>query len=131
MMDEFGKKREMVKALLGMLKHSATEEVSGPAKQVTLTPKPTVSPVEKMAEGGLADTDMSASDEASRLLETKEQDADGSADAEAIANLPCPVEDEDKEKEDIQALHDENMVDEDEDNNSSAFEAFLSKKKKI
>jgi hypothetical protein len=84
----------------------------------------------KMADGGMAlDSDepeeFHMADELARR-----QGVDGSSDSTAVSNLPGPIEDEGKERDDEQALHNANMMDEDEDNNQSAFEAFLPRKRK-
>ena len=84
----------------------------------------------KMADGGMAlDSDepeeFHIADEMMRR-----QGVDGSADSSAVSNLPGTIEDEGKERDEEQALHNSNMMDEDEDSNQSAFEAFLPRKKK-
>ncbi len=78
----------------------------------------------KMADGGMAEK----SDEPMREMPSDLPSEDASN--PALENLPGPVEDEDKEKEEIQMEHDVNIMDEDEDNNSSAFDAFLPRKRK-
>ncbi len=187
-MDQFEKKRGMVKVLTDMLKKNASDEVGGYSekKQVTHTPLPKEAPAEKphmktsykagsgpamapkamegttmgndqpqgmakggmvdlskpyadsmqpasdthMAEGGMAGSDMSVSDQASRLTEPVSNPSDSAQDEDAVSNLPGAIDDEGAEKDAAQSLHNENMMDEDEDNNSSSFEAFLPRKRK-
>jgi hypothetical protein len=204
MMDGFDKKRQMVKVLQDMLKHSASEEVTGKkglpqttpvgpdvtarhddtpdmAKQTKSTmPHPHVTdltqtnPLQQKtsdssmmakggmvdlskphadlmqpasndkcmahggmlpehgpdchyAEGGLAGTDMSASDEPNRLLEPK---AESDGDNGALGILPEAPQDEQGQEASRQTLANENMEHEDEDNNSSSFEGFFSRPKR-
>lgn len=133
-MDHFDRKRGMVKQLLEVLKRSAADEMAGHPHMTDLTQtnklQQKTSDSSMMAEGGLAGTDMDAKDEPMRVTEPPVQNADGSANEEAIKNLPGPIEDEALEKDEAQALHNENIMDEDEDNNSSSFDAFLPRKKK-
>jgi|SRR6266853_1048832 len=129
-MDNMDEKHKMIQMLLGMLKSSASKEVSDgmkpPADAKGLSVEKVSVIPHKMADGGMP----AASDEPGELHSMPEQSADGSADAEAVANLPGSIEDEGKEKDEMQALHNENIMDEDEDNNQSAFQAFLPRKKK-
>ena len=83
--------------------------------------------VKAMAEGGIADTGMSASDEPERELEARDG---ASGDNNALAELPEIPHDDVKEQEDRQDLADKNMEYEDEDNNSSSFEAFFPRRKR-
>jgi hypothetical protein len=138
MQDGFDKKREMVKMLMDMLKHNAASEVggtgdaSGHPHMADLTRtnalQQRTSDSSKMAEGGLAGTDMSATDEPNRLLEPKGQ-ADSNQDETALGLLAEPPQDEPGQEEARQTLHDENIMHEDEDNNSSSFQAFLKRKR--
>jgi hypothetical protein len=134
MMDEFDSKRGMIKHLIDMLKKSAADEVSPDAvaiKKVTLTPLPKENVAEKpgekaskMSDGGMA----AVSDEPEREMPSDLPSEEASN--PALENLPGPVEDEDAEKSEIQAEKNEMAMDEDEDNNSSAFDAFIRKRKK-
>ena len=84
----------------------------------------------KMADGGMAlDSDQPEEFHiADEMLRRK--GVDGSSDADAVSNLPGPIEDEGAERDEDQALHNANLMDEDEDSNQSAFDAFLPRKKK-
>jgi len=149
-MDGFDKKREMIQLLLKSLKHNAVEEMSKGGIMPQDLPNETQTPAghpheqdltqtnalqqrtsdsSRMAEGGLAGTDMLASDEPNRLTEPKGP-ADSNQDETALAALSEPPQDEQGQEEDRQQLHDENIEHEDEDNNSSSFEAFLPRKRK-
>jgi len=119
MTDLFDKKREMVHMLLDMLKGNATNEI-----------ELSIAKPKEMAQGGLVDTGMSLSDQASRLTETREQDADGSADEEVVSNLPGEIKDGPATPTEVQDEHNEEMVEDDQDNNESSFSAFLKRKKK-
>lgn len=133
MKDSFDRKREMVQALQEALKKSAGDEMSsamGHPHMEDLTKtnamQQKTSDSSKMSDGGMA----SPMDEPERLLEVPMQDANGSADSEALSNLPTMPEDEDMEKDDMQMMHNEDNEMEDQDNNSSAFDAFMPRKKK-
>jgi len=136
--EEMNEKRGMVKMLLDMLKHSASDEVGHSlpdhAKGLQVE-KVSVLPHEEgdmehvpMAEGGLPPEMEPEKGELTHIPDGSE--ADGSADEEAVRNLPGPIEDEGKERDEKQALHDADMMDEDEDSNQSAFQAFLPRKNK-
>ena len=135
MMDEFQEKRNMVKMLLDMLKHSAASEVEGgmPKSKGMEIEKVSVIPHghEEGEETHMADGGMAAhSDEPERMIDPPPQDGDGSANEEAIKNLPGPIKDEEAEEEDSQNMSNARLLEDDQDNNQSAFGAFLSRKKR-
>lgn len=111
-MDEFDKKREVVKSLMQLLGKNAHDEVSGsmmPKKEVSVE-KVSMKPgddMAAMADGGMAE----ASDEPMR---------------EMVASIP---EVSDGGNEDIATEPETPIEEEDEDNNSSAFSAFMRRKK--
>lgn len=84
----------------------------------------------KMAEGGLAGTDMHESDQASRLTEPVTNPADSNQDETALNLLPEAPQDEQGEEAERQDGHNKDIEYDDEDNNSSSFEAFLPRRKK-
>lgn len=131
MMDEFAEKRGMVKMLMDMLKKSAAGEVAGGLKAPEPMPedgkgvsveKLSVMP-HKMADGGMA----LESDEPERMIDTPPQDGDGN---EAVAALPGPIKDEEAEAADSQDMSNARLMEDDQDNNQSMFNAFLPRKKK-
>lgn len=118
MHDEFDKKREVVKSLMQMLGKNAHDEVSGsmmPKKEVSVE-KVSMKPdaemphddMAAMSDGGLAE----ASDEPMR---------------EMVDSLP---EVSDGGNEDIVTEPETPIEEQDEDNNSSAFGAFMKRRKK-
>ncbi len=139
MKDHFDKKREMVAMLMDMLKHNAASEVSGTGDAAghphvadltrTNALQQQTSDSSKMAEGGLAGTDMSVTDQASRLTEPVSNPSDSAQDETAVNALPGTIEDEPAELDALQTAHNSDMMDEDEDNNQSSFQAFLKRKK--
>jgi len=119
-MDAFEKKHEVVQQLLDLLKSNAVGEV-----EKGLHPKGVE--VEKVSVIPHTHTESVSPEEASKLAEggvVEEEDKN------ALEALPGPVEDEDAEKDAIQSEHNEEIMDEDEDNNQSAFGAFLKRKLK-
>ncbi len=78
----------------------------------------------KMADGGMA----AVTDEPMREMPSELPSEDVSN--PELSNLPTPPMDEEAEKEEMQTEHDDNILYEDQDNNSSAFDAFLPRKKK-
>lgn len=138
-MDHFEKKRESIKVLLDMLKKSAGDEVSKHLTDLSKPASATMQPASdssahvhnEMCKGGCSMSDggmASPTDEPMREMPSDLPSENVSN--PALENLPGRVEDEDVEKEEIQAEHDSMIMDEDEDNNSSSFEAFLPRKKK-
>lgn len=134
-MDEFAEKRGMVKMLLDMLKRSASGEVSdgmpkpeeGKGLEIEkVSVIPHKDGMEKMSDGGMA----ADSDQPERMIDIPPQDGDGSGSAEAVKDLPGPIADEDAEAEDSQNMSNARLMDDDQDNNQSAFNAFLPRKKK-
>lgn len=138
MMDEFDNKRGMIKLLLEMLKGSASKEVSDgmhmpedgkglAVEKVSVIPHEDDEDMpEKMADGGMP----AESDEPGHMYKAPEQMADGSADEEAVSNLPGEIEDREGLMDHRQDFHNKSNVEDDQENNESAFQAFLPRKKK-
>lgn len=132
-MDTFDKKREMIQMLIGMLKKSAADEVSGHPHVADLSQTNEIqqktSDSSAMAEGGLVGTDMHVDDQASRLTEPVAP-MPGAQNEAAVSALPSEIVNDESQKDSRQSKHNENNMDEDEENNSSSFQAFLPRRKK-
>ncbi len=127
MQDGFDKKRQMVKVLMDMLKHNASDEVQHGMTDLSKPHAAQMQPASdssKMADGGMA----ALTDEPEEVhpADLPSEDVTNPA----LANLPTTPDDEEAEKEEMQTEHDDNILYEDQDNNSSAFDAFLPRKKK-
>ena len=83
-----------------------------------------------MADGGMAlDSDQPEEFHMADEL-ARRKGVDGSQDGDAVSNLPGPIEDDLGEKDEIQSEHNAQLMDDDQDNNQSMFQAFLGRKKK-
>lgn len=111
--------------------HPMSDEDMAKKQSGQMTSEEEAAMAKQQAAAGYSDGGMaSPTDEPEREMMPRTQDADGSADMTALENLPTSPEDDDMEKDDAQQMHNENMEMEDEDNNSSAFDAFMPRKKK-